>query len=320
MFVFGAVVEVLKRRKAGIASGWKRAEELGVNCIEASRRAILITQRNRMKRFATSLLAFALFAVLCSSASAQQRLRMSTTTSTENSGLLRVLLPPFERKYNCRVDVIAVGTGKALKLGEMGDVDLVFVHARPLEDKFVADGYGVNRRDVMYNDFVIIGPAADPAGVRQAKTAAEALKKIAGAQAIFVSRGDESGTHQKEKELWQAAGVHPSGKWYESAGQGMGEVIIMATEQRAYTLADRGTYSAFKNGKTDLKILFEGEKGLFNPYGVIAVNPQKYPHVHYDLAMKFIGFVTGPDGQAIIANYKVNGDPIFFVYQGSTGN
>jgi tungstate transport system substrate-binding protein len=226
-----------------------------------------------------------------------------------------VLLPPFEKKCNCKVDVIAVGTGKALKIAENGDVDVVLVHARKLEDKFVADGFGVDRRDVMYNVFVIIGPENDPAGVKGAKTTAEAFKRIAAKQAPFISRGDESGTHQKEKEIWQAAGVRPSGGWYRSAGQGMGEVIIMATEQRAYTLADRGTYKAFRHGKTDLKIVFEGEKGLFNPYGVIAVNPAKHPHVKYDLSKKFINYITGPEGQQIIADFKVEGDPAFFVYE-----
>jgi len=267
-----------------------------------------------MKLLRNLLLTLTVILTISTLATAEERLRMSTTTSTENSGLLKVLLPPFEKKNNCRVDVIAVGTGKALKIAENGDVDVVFVHARKLEDKFVADGYGVNRRDVMYNDFVVIGPASDPAGIRGAATAAEALKRIAQKQATFVSRGDESGTHQKEKDIWQSAGIKPEGKWYQSAGQGMGEVIIMATEQRAYTLADRGTYNAFKGGKSDLKILFEGEKGLFNPYGVIAVNPKKYPHVKYDLAMKFIDFVTGPEGQGIITGYKVSGDPIFFIY------
>jgi tungstate transport system substrate-binding protein len=253
--------------------------------------------------------------LLGSLVSAQERLRMSTTTSTDNSGLLNVLLPPFEKECHCKVDVIAVGTGKALKLGETGDVDVVLVHARKMEDKFVADGFGVNRRDVMYNDFVILGPAADPAKVKGAKTAAEAFRRIAAAQAVFISRGDESGTHQKEKELWAAVGINPAGQWYRSVGQGMGEVIIMATEQRAYTLSDRGTYNFFKYGKTDLAIVFDGEQGLFNPYGVIAVNPKKFPHVKYDLAMKFVDFITGPEGQGIIANYKVEGDPVFFLYQ-----
>jgi tungstate transport system substrate-binding protein len=246
---------------------------------------------------------------------AQERLRMSTTTSTDNSGLLNVLLPPFEKECRCKVDVIAVGTGKALKLGETGDVDVVLVHARKLEDKFVADGFGVNRRDVMYNDFVILGPAADPAKVKGAKTAAEAFRRIATAQAAFISRGDESGTHQKEKEIWAAASINPAGQWYRSVGQGMGEAIIMATEQRAYTLSDRGTYNFFKHGKTDLAVVFEGEQGLFNPYGVIAVNPKKFPHVKYELAMKFVDFITGPEGQGIIANYKVEGDPVFFLYK-----
>jgi tungstate transport system substrate-binding protein len=250
-----------------------------------------------------------------SAALAQDRLKMSTTTSTENSGLLRVLLPPFEKECKCRVDVISVGTGKALKLAETGDVDVVLVHARKLEDKFVADGYGVNRRDVMYNDFVIIGPASDPARVKQAKTSDRAFKRIADSKSTFISRGDESGTHQKEKEIWAASGVTPEGKWYRSAGQGMGEVIMMATEQHAYTLADRGTYNAFRHGKTDLAILCEGEKGLFNPYSVIAVNPAKFPHVRYNLAMKFIDFITSPEGQKIIANYKVEGDTVFVVYK-----
>jgi len=263
----------------------------------------------RLRTIAIALLAL----LVCSTALTQDRLRMSTTTSTENSGLLKVLLPPFETQCNCYVDVISVGTGKALKLGETGDVDVVLVHARKLEDKFVADGYGVNRRDVMYNDFVIIGPASDPAHVKGAKTSAEAFKRIADSKSTFISRGDESGTNQKEKEIWAAAGMTPQGKWYRSAGQGMGEVISMATEQRAYTLSDRGTYNAFRHGKSDLAVVFEDEKGLFNPYGVIAVNPKKFPHVKYDLAMKFVDFITGPEGQKIIAGYKVEGDPIFFV-------
>lgn len=252
---------------------------------------------------------------LSPSAGAIEHLRLSTTTSTENTGLLRVLLPPFEQRNRCKVDVIAVGTGKALKLGEAGDVDAVLVHARKLEDAFVAGGYGINRRDIMYNDFIVIGPASDPAGVKGARTAAEALLRIRAKEAPFISRGDESGTHQKEKELWQAAGVKPGGRWYLETGQGMGEVIIMATQRQGYTLTDRGTYNAFKKGKTDLAILFQGEKGLFNPYGAIAVNPKRYPHVRYDLAMKFIDYLTGKEGQKIIADFRVNGEPMFFVYR-----
>jgi tungstate transport system substrate-binding protein len=281
-----------------------------------------------------------LLALACSVCSAQARLRMSTTTSTDNSGLLNVLLPPFEKECHCKVDVIAVGTGKALKLGEQGDVDVVLVHARALEDKFVANGFGVNRRDVMYNDFVFIGPANDPADLRHAASAADAFRRIAAKRSIFISRGDDSGTDQKEKEIWSAAHISPSGSWYRSAGQGMGEVIVMATELRGYTLADRGTYNAFRHGKTDLVILYDGSRsftkpgkpmprltvsqvaaltgtnGLFNPYGVIAVNPKRFPYAHYDLAMKFIDYITGVEGQRIIANYQVQGDPVFFTFKG----
>jgi len=244
---------------------------------------------------------------------AEERLRMSTTTSTENSGLLSVLLPPFEKKYACKVDVVAVGTGKALKLGEAGDVDVVFVHARALEDKFVASGFGVHRRDVMYNDFVLVGPPDDPAGVRKTKHATEAFRAISSTGSPFISRGDESGTHQKEKEIWASAGIVPKGAWYVEAGQGMGEVLTMATQKRGYALSDRGTYVAFRK-KTDLVVLRQGEKNLWNPYGIIAVNPRKHSHVKYDLAMKLIDFVTGPEGRSLIAGFQVDGEPLFFVH------
>lgn len=284
-------------------------------------------------------LAAALLLLAGAVASAQDRLRMSTTTSTDNSGLLKVLLPPFERECNCKVDVISVGTGKALKLGEQSDVDVVLVHARPLEDKFIAAGFGVNRRDVMYNDFVVIGPPGDPADLRHATNVIDAFRRIAAKHALFVSRGDDSGTDQKEKQIWTAAAIAPSGSWYRSAGQGMGEVIQMATELRGYTLADRGTYNAYRHGKTDLAILYDdnrnsgkpghpapmltaaqvaalsGANGLFNPYGVIAVNPRRFPHVRYDLAMKFIAYITGAEGQRIIAQYQVQGDPVFFTFK-----
>lgn len=264
-----------------------------------------------MKKYLLSFLLIFSTLLICSSAHAETRLRMSTTTSTENSGLLKVLLPPFEKNCACKVDVIAVGTGKALKLGENGDVDVVLVHAREMEDKFVADEFGVNRKDVMYNDFVIIGTSSDPAGVKGAKTAAEAFSKIASKNAVFISRGDESGTHQKEKEIWKSAGLAPKESWYVEAGQGMGEVINMATERQGYTLADRGTYIAYKK-KSDLVLLYEGDKTLFNPYGVIAVNPKKHPHVKYDLAMKLIEFLTSKEGQGIIANFKLNREQLFF--------
>jgi tungstate transport system substrate-binding protein len=196
-------------------------------------------------------------------------------------------------------------------LGENGDVDVVFVHARPAEDKFVADGHGVDRRDVMYNDFVIVGPKSDPDGLKTAKTAVEAFKAIAKGKADFISRGDDSGTNKKEKRLWKAAGITPKGKWYIEAGQGMGAVLQMAFQKKAYTLTDRGTYLAF-TGKIDLVVLFQGDKALFNPYGIIAVNPKKYPKVNYKMAKKFIDYVTGPKGQKIIGDYKRNGKQLFF--------
>jgi tungstate transport system substrate-binding protein len=247
---------------------------------------------------------------------AAERLKLSTTTSTENSGLLYELLPPFEKRFNVKVDIIAVGTGKAITLGENGDADVVLAHARDLEDKFVAEGYGINRRDVMHNDFVIIGTAADPAGVRKAKTAADAFKQIAKKKALFVSRGDKSGTHVKELSLWKKAGVKPAGNsWYLESGMGMGEVLIMAYEKNAYTLTDRGTYLAFqKGGKINLPILFEGDPALFNPYGIIAVNPARHPSVNYIMAMALIGWVTSQEGQRIIADFGKGkyGTPLFF--------
>jgi tungstate transport system substrate-binding protein len=235
---------------------------------------------------------------------AGDRLKLSTTTSTENSGLLHVLMPPFEKMCNVKVDVIPVGTGKALKLAENGDVDVTMVHARSLEDKFVAKGYGVNRRDIMYNDFVIIGPVSDPAGIKKAKTAAGALKLIAGKKAVFVSRADRSGTNVKELKIWKEAGINPSGSWYLEAGKGMGAVLTMADEKRAYTMTDRATYLSFIGGKKiSLPVLFEGDPILFNPYGIIAVNPAKYPHVNYVKAMALIGWVTSQEGQKIIKEF-----------------
>jgi tungstate transport system substrate-binding protein len=264
-------------------------------------------------RVSETALAVVLLALVVLPARAEERLRMSTTTSTENSGLLAVLLPPFEKKHGCKVDVVAVGTGKALKLGEAGDVDVVFVHARTLEDRFVASGFGVDRRDVMYNDFVLVGPPDDPAGVGKTQGASEAFRAIAAKGSPFISRGDESGTHQKEKEIWASAGFVPKGAWYVEAGQGMGEVLTMATQKRGYALADRGTYIAFRR-KTDLVVLRQGDRNLWNPYGIIAVNPKKHAHVKYDLALKLVEFVTGPEGRALIAGFKVNGEPLFFVH------
>jgi len=243
---------------------------------------------------------------------AAEHLRLATTTSTENSGLLAELLPPFEQANDCKVDVIAVGTGKAIKLGETGDVDVVLVHARSKEDAFVAAGFGIDRRDVMYNDFVILGPKADPAGVAGSKDAATAMKKIAAVKATFVSRGDDSGTHVREKQLWKAAGITPAGAWYLEAGRGMGEVITMATERQGYTLSDRGTWLAYKT-KSDLKVAVEGDANMFNPYGVIMVNPAKHPHVKVDLAGKFMNFLTSKEGRALITSYKRGGEQLFYV-------
>lgn len=242
------------------------------------------------------------------------RLRLATTTSTQDTGLLDALNPPFEQMMHIKVDVIAVGTGKALELGSRGDVDVVMVHARDAEDKFVAEGNGVNRRDVMYNDFVIVGPESDPAKIKGMTDAAGALKKIAESQAIFVSRGDQSGTHQKELQIWKAQGIKPEGKWYVEAGQGMGPVLTMANEKLAYTVSDRGTYLKYVGDKKiGLKVLSEGGKDLLNPYGVIAVNPAKCPSARYVYAMAYIGWVTSQEGQKIIRDFGVEkfGQPLF---------
>lgn len=243
-------------------------------------------------------------------AAAQEHLRLATTTSTENSGLLAHLLPAFEQRFHLEVDVVAVGSGQALKLAENGDADVVLAHAPALEADFVARGFGVNRRDVMYNDFVLVGPPADPAGIRGAASAAAALRTLAAAQASFLSRGDESGTHQKEKELWRAAGVTPGGAWYRSAGVGMGQLLQMADETRAYTLTDRGTYLSRKQ-KGDLVILVENDPPLFNPYSIIATNPARHPTVQYLAAMQLIAWLTSPEGQRRIASFQVDGTSLF---------
>ncbi len=231
------------------------------------------------------------------------RLILATTTSTENSGLLSFILPDFEQKYNADVDVIAVGTGQALKLGQQGDADVLLVHARSKEDAFIQAGYGVNRQDVMYNDFVIVGPADDPAGIAGMTGAAAAVAKIAETNSPFISRGDDSGTHTKEKSLWLAAGIEPAGDWYISAGQGMGAVLTMANEQLAYTLSDRATYLSRTLEGTDLVVLVEGDPRLFNPYGVMAVNPLVHPGVNFDGATAFINWITDPETQQLIATF-----------------
>ncbi len=241
---------------------------------------------------------------------AQERLRLATTTSTDNSGLLAVLHPPFEKQYEINVDVIAVGTGKALRLGENGDVDVVMVHAPAAEISFVEKGYGVERLPVMHNDFVILGPQDDPAGLGEATTLNQALQKLSASGSHFVSRGDDSGTHKKEVSLWHAAGKSPEGNWYMAAGQGMGAVIQIANDKHAYTLSDRGTYLAHKD-KIDLTPVFEGDPELFNPYHVIIVNPEKHPHVNTGWAQKYVDFIRGEVGQKIIREFKKGGELLF---------
>ena len=246
-----------------------------------------------------------------SAAEAEERLRLATTTSTDNSGLLAVLHPPFEKMSGIKVDVIAVGTGKALKLGENGDVDLVMVHAPRAERKFVDSGYGIERLPVMHNDFVIVGPAADPAGIRDMKSLANVMSKISQSAAGFVSRGDDSGTHKKELSLWKASSINPTGEWYLSVGQGMGAVLQIANEKLAHTLSDRGTYLAYR-GKLQLDILHAGASELLNPYHVILVNPERHPHVKRDLAKAYVDFIQGEKGQRLIANFKVGGEQLFY--------
>ena len=258
------------------------------------------------------LIVISLLLLLTPTGYAAEHLRLATTTSTVNSGLLAKLLPPFEMVNDCKVDVIAVGTGKAIKLGETGDVDVIMVHARNKEDMFVNAGYGVDRRDVMYNDFVILGPANDPAGIKGSKSATKALARIAVSNSTFVSRGDDSVTHSREKQLWQKAGITPAGDWYLEAGRGMGEVIVMAGERQGYTMSDRGTYIAYSE-KTPLKIVVEGDEGLFNPYGVIIVNPARHTHVKFELAKKFLDYLTSHQAKELITGFRKNGKQLFYV-------
>jgi tungstate transport system substrate-binding protein len=238
---------------------------------------------------------------------------MASTTSTEQSGLFAHLLPAFNKATGIDVRVVALGTGQALDMGRRGDADVLFVHDQPAEEKFVADGFGLKRSPVMYNDFVVIGPKFDPAGLK-GNNVVEALKKLAASQQPFVSRGDKSGTHAAELRYWKAAGIDPpAGKvpGYKECGCGMGPALNMAASMNAYVLADRGTWLSFKN-RADLAVLVEGDKRLFNQYGVIVVNPAKYPHVKVDLAQAFADWVLSADGQATIASYKIGGEQLFF--------
>lgn len=245
---------------------------------------------------------------------ADRFITVASTTSTRNSGLYDHILPMFTKATGIEVRVVAVGTGQAIKLARNGDADVLFVHHKPSEMNFVADGFGIERKDVMYNDFVIVGPSSDPAKVGGGKDAAKALSMIAVAKAPFASRGDDSGTHKKELGLWKTAGVDVkavSGSWYRETGSGMGATLNAASGMNAYALTDRGSWLNFAN-KGDLKILVEGDERLFNPYGVIVVNPAKHPHVKKADAQKFADWVVSKEGQAAIAEYKIKGHQAFF--------
>ena len=282
------------------------------------------------------LMVFVLVALPAMGLAQDQVLKMSTTTSTESSGLLEVLLPEFKKDTGIDVKVLAKGTGAAIRDGEDGNVDVIFVHDPAREEKFVADGFGTKRYSVMYNDFLLVGPASDPARAKGAG-AAEAMRKIAGKDAVFVSRGDDSGTHAKEQELWKAAGlplkeedtvfkakdkeatfkaVRPEQmKGYMSIGQGMGKTLTFAEEKQGYTVTDRGTYVQYKYGRPEglqLEAISEGDKTLFNPYGVIPVNPAKHPHVRFDLADTFAQWLVSERGQKVIGDYKLLDKQLFF--------
>lgn len=262
-----------------------------------------------------------LFLTACGS-SEPEVLRLATTTSTEDSGLLEVILPDFEEEFNAQVDVVAVGTGQAIELGEAGDADVILVHARSREDAFVADGHGTARFDVMYNDFILVGPADDPAGIQGMELASDALNAIAETEAIFASRGDDSGTHSKERSLWEAAGL-PSdieADWYKSLGQGMGDTLRFANESGAYTITDRGTFLSQRDNLPNLVIMVGGESieenadlTLYNPYGVIPVNPDK-GNINSDLANEFVEWITSVETQAVIAEFGSDtyGQPLFY--------
>ncbi len=259
-----------------------------------------------MRLFRNAMLLIFMLSLFCVTvASAGTRIRCASTTSTQNSGLFDYLLPIVEKETGVKVDVVAVGTGAALEIGKRGDADVLLVHARDDELKLVKEGYFVNRHDVMYNDFVIAGPPADPADIQGLKSAVEAFRKISAAEVPFVSRGDNSGTNKKEIKIWKKAGITPKGSWYLEVGQGMGKTLRIANEKRAYTLTDRGTWLALKDReRLDLQILVEGDRMLFNQYGVMAVNPERHPYVKYRAAMKFIDFLVSEKGQKAIAGFR----------------
>ncbi|MGH8729441.1 MAG: extracellular solute-binding protein, partial [Burkholderiales bacterium] len=259
------------------------------------------------RRFLVAV-AYVLFAT--PSLAADKFITVASTTSTEQSGLFKHILPIFEKETGIEARVVAVGTGQALDMARRGDADVVFVHDKAAEEKFVAEGYGVKRSEVMYNDFVLIGPKSDPAKVKESKDILDALRKIEAAKAPFVSRADKSGTHAAELRLWKASDVDiekAKGPWYKETGSGMGPALNTAASLNAYILADRGTWLSFKN-RQDLAILVEGDKKLFNQYGVILVNPEKHPHVKKEAGQKFIGWIISPSGQKAIASYKIDGE------------
>ncbi|KAA0875077.1 substrate-binding domain-containing protein [Nitrincola tapanii] len=257
------------------------------------------------------LLCLLLALCISSNLQAQTQLRLATTTSTYNSGLLDYLLPHFEQASGIQVQVISVGTGAALRLGQDGDVDLVMTHAPEAETEFVAAGYGIEPRALMYNDFVIVGPAQDPAGIAQKQTAVDAFARIVLQGAIFVSRGDDSGTHIKELSYWQALEQTLPFPGYRAVGQGMGRVLSIADEMQGYTLTDRGTWLAMR-AKLDNQLLLQGDPSLFNSYQVILVNPERHPHVQVDEARRFSDWLVSETGQALINAFQVDGEPLFF--------
>jgi tungstate transport system substrate-binding protein len=250
----------------------------------------------------------------CSAVAQQPFITVASTTSTEESGLFGYLLPAFKKDTGIEVRVVAVGTGQALKIGERGDCDVVFVHDKPAELAFVEQGFGIERREVMYNDFVLVGPKADPAAVNGGKDIVAAFRTIAGTKVPFVARGDDSGTSKAELRLWKEAGIDPKtagAGWYRDTGSGMGPTLNTAAAMDGYALSDRGTWLSFRN-KQDLKIVVEGDRRLFNQYGVMLVNPAKHPEVKQELGRKFIDWLVSPIGQQSIADYKINGQPLFF--------
>jgi tungstate transport system substrate-binding protein len=275
-----------------------------------------------MKRKSVLALATAAVLVAAPALAQEKSIVVASTTSTEQSGLFKHILPLFERKTGIRVRVVAQGTGQALDTGRRGDADVVFVHDRAAELKFVADGFGVERREVMYNDFVVVGPAADPAKTKGSKDTVDAFRRIAAARAPFASRGDKSGTHAAELRFWKEAGIavgKEQAAWYRETGSGMGPTLNTAAAMNAYALADRGTWLSFKN-RQSLVIVIDGDAKLFNQYGVMLVNPARHAHVKKDLGMAFIEWITSPEGQAAIASYEIGGEQLFFPNYGKAAN